>query len=48
VAPQLKCDSPSGRTASIAQFLALRRNTALLLVALVLAGTGERRFLKKI
>ena len=31
----------SGRR-SIGDFLALRRNTALLLVALVLAGTGER------
>src|SRR5262245_31054476 len=30
---------------SIAGFLALRRNTALLLVALVLAGTGERLWL---
>jgi len=30
---------------SVAQFLALRRNTALLLVALVLAGTGERLWL---
>ena len=31
--------------ASIADFLALRRNTTLLLVALVLAGTGERLWL---
>ncbi len=30
---------------SVAHFLALRRNTALLLVALVLAGTGERFWL---
>src|SRR6266850_3343360 len=30
---------------SIPQFLALRRNTSLLLVALVLAGTGERLWL---
>src|SRR5260370_6434394 len=29
----------------IADFLALRRNTTLLLVALVLAGTGERLWL---
>jgi MFS family permease len=33
------------RLASIADFLALRRNTSLLLVALVLAGTGERLWL---
>jgi hypothetical protein len=30
---------------SIADFLALRRNTTLLLVALMLAGTGERLWL---
>src|ERR1035438_2217012 len=30
---------------SIAEFLALRRNTSLLLVALVLAGTGEKLWL---
>src|SRR5467141_3528263 len=30
---------------TIADFLALRRNTALLLVALVLAGTGEKLWL---
>jgi MFS family permease len=30
---------------SVAQFLALKRNTSLLLVALVLAGTGERLWL---
>ena len=30
---------------SIADFLALKRNTALLLVALVLAGTGEKLWL---
>ena len=30
---------------SIAEFLALQRNTALLLVALVLAGTGEKLWL---
>src|SRR6185436_2240809 len=29
----------------IADFLALRRNTALLMIALVLAGTGERLWL---
>ena len=29
----------------ISEFLALRRNTVLLLVALVLAGTGERLWL---
>src|SRR5437870_3195385 len=29
----------------VAEFLALRQNTALLLVALVLAGTGERLWL---
>src|ERR1041384_1552025 len=29
----------------IAEFLALRRNTSLLLVALVLAGTGEKLWL---
>lgn len=33
------------RWRSIADFLALRRNTVLLLVALVLAGTGERLWL---
>ena len=33
------------RWRSIAEFLALRRNTSLLLVALVLAGTGERLWL---
>src|SRR6476620_10402966 len=30
---------------SVANFLALRRNTSLLLIALVLAGTGERLWL---
>src|SRR5512140_74296 len=30
---------------TIAEFLALKRNTALLLVALVLAGTGEKLWL---
>lgn len=30
---------------SVTDFLALRRNTVLLLVALVLAGTGERLWL---
>jgi MFS family permease len=51
------CQSPitnSGRAAmreksnhwrSLAEFLALRRNTGLLLVALVLAGTGEKLWL---
>ena len=34
-----------GRGRSIAEFLALKRNTALLLVALVMAGTGERLWL---
>src|SRR5438876_9984779 len=33
------------RWRSIAEFLALKRNTSLLLVALVLAGTGERLWL---
>jgi MFS family permease len=33
------------RWRSIAEFLALKRNTALLLVALVLAGTGEKLWL---
>ena len=33
------------RLNSIAEFLALRRNTSLLLVALVLAGTGEKLWL---
>src|SRR5437762_5739811 len=33
------------RWRTIAEFLALRRNTSLLLVALVLAGTGERLWL---
>jgi hypothetical protein len=33
------------RVESIADFLALRRNTALLLVALLLGGTGERLWL---
>ncbi len=33
------------RLAALTDFLALRRNTALLLVALVLAGTGERLWL---
>src|SRR5712671_4529279 len=35
----------SQRWRSIADFLALKRNTSLLLVALVLAGTGERLWL---
>src|SRR5213596_247640 len=30
---------------SVAEFLALKRNTSLLLVALVLAGTGEKLWL---
>src|SRR5436190_21884094 len=34
-----------GRLKAIAEFLALRRNTTLLLVALVLAVTGERLWL---
>ena len=33
------------RWRSIADFLALRRNTSLLLVALVVAGTGEKLWL---
>src|SRR5438045_2940504 len=33
------------RWRSLAEFLALRRNTSLLLVALVLAGTGEKLWL---
>jgi MFS family permease len=33
------------RLATLAEFLALRRNTTLLLVALVLAGTGEKLWL---
>jgi MFS family permease len=37
--------SPVNGWRSIAGFLALKRNTALLLVALVLAGTGERLWL---
>lgn len=36
---------PVSRWRFIADFLALRRNTSLLLVALVLAGTGERLWL---
>src|SRR5437867_6403196 len=35
----------SNRWHSVAEFLALRRNTVLLLVALVLAGTGEKLWL---
>ena len=34
-----------GRWGAVAEFLALRRNTSLLLVALVLAGTGEKLWL---
>jgi len=34
-----------GRGQSLVGFLALRRNTSLLLAALVLAGTGERLWL---
>jgi MFS family permease len=46
----MKCIPPESRTVvgrgqSIAEFLALKRNTALLLVALVMAGTGERLWL---
>ncbi len=37
--------SDMSRLKSIAEFLALRRNTSLLLVALVLAGTGEKLWL---
>ena len=33
------------RLRNISEFLALRRNTSLLLVALVLAGTGEKLWL---
>jgi len=36
---------PAGALARLAEFLALRRNTSLLLVALVLAGTGEQLWL---
>src|SRR6185295_11415325 len=36
---------PMSQPQSLTEFLALRRNTALLLVALVLAGTGERLWL---
>jgi MFS family permease len=36
---------PVSRWRSIAEFLALKRNTGLLLVALVLAGTGEKLWL---
>ena len=43
IAPESR--APLGRLRSIAEFLALRRNTSLLLVALVLAGTGERLWL---
>ena len=35
----------TGKWKAVAEFLALRRNTALLLVALVLAGTGEKLWL---
>ena len=41
--PQSRTPVTSWR--SIAEFLALKRNTALLLVALVLAGTGEKLWL---
>jgi len=46
----MKWSAPETRTTmngwqSIAEFLALKRNTGLLLVALVLAGTGERLWL---
>jgi MFS family permease len=43
----MKWITPESRTGwrSIAEFLALKRNTALLLVALVLAGTGEKLWL---
>jgi MFS family permease len=37
--------APPGSDRSIAEFLALRRNTSLLLVALVLAGMGEKLWL---
>src|SRR6266704_2485599 len=33
------------RWRTVAEFLALRRNTSLLLIALVLAGTGEKLWL---
>ncbi len=36
---------PTSRWRNLAEFLALRRNTTLLLVALVAAGTGERLWL---
>ena len=35
----------SNHLRTLAEFLALRRNTAMLLVALVLAGTGEKLWL---
>ena len=35
-------DGSTGRWRSLGQFLGLKRNTSLLLVALVVAGTGER------
>jgi MFS family permease len=43
IAPESRTLADRGR--SIAEFLALRRNTSLLLVALVLAGTGEKLWL---
>src|SRR3954464_5428453 len=36
---------PASRWRGVAAFLALRRNTVLLLIALLLAGTGERLWL---
>ena len=42
-ASSVRCGLTGGR--SITEFLALRRNTTLLLIALVLSGTGERLWL---
>src|SRR5436190_5106558 len=39
------CGQSVNRWKEAAEFLALKRNTALLLVALVLAGTGEKLWL---
>jgi hypothetical protein len=40
-----KLDRTMSRFRSIAEFLALRRDVSLLLIALVLAGTGEKLWL---
>src|ERR1051325_9626716 len=44
-APHRLDERPVSGWKSIAEFLALKRNPALLLVALVLAGTGEKLWL---